>query len=126
MRKPSRKRGKPGLATAPILSSQRLPEKATRGQIRRGRGKSRCWCEGFRRFSSLSRQTQRRALLKIRKLVFRHDTLDLVGLDAISKAPVGLDRQASNDGVNPRLFGLKSSLRTLRAMTDGVVQPVDM
>ena len=65
-------------------------------------------------------------LLKIRKLILRHDALDLVALDVIAKASVGLDRQAANDGVDPRLFGLQASLRALRSMTNGVVQPVDM
>jgi hypothetical protein len=64
--------------------------------------------------------------LTIRKLIFGHDALDLVGLDAVSKSSVCLDGQASNDGVNPRLFDLHPSLRTLTAMKDGIVQPVDM
>jgi hypothetical protein len=59
--------------------------------------------------------------LTIRKLVLGHDTLDLVGLDAIAETSVGLDRQASNDGVNLWLFDLHASLRTLAAMKDGIV-----
>ena len=61
------------------------------------------------------------ASLAIRQLVFRHDALDLVALDAISKAAVGLDGEATDDGVNPRLFELHPALRALRAMKDGFV-----
>jgi hypothetical protein len=59
--------------------------------------------------------------LTIRKLVFRHDALDLVGLDAISETSVCLDGQASNDGVNLWLFDLHPSLRPLTAMKNGIV-----
>jgi hypothetical protein len=38
----------------------------------------------------------------LRKLVFRHYTLYLVRLDAVSKTSVRLDRHTLNDGVNLR------------------------
>src|ERR1700757_4617949 len=64
--------------------------------------------------------------LTIRQLVFGHDALDRVALDAISEASVCLDGQASNDGVDLRFFDLRPSLRALAAMKDGIVQAVAM
>jgi hypothetical protein len=70
--------------------------------------------------------TGRGSSLTIRKLIFGHDTFDRVALDAISDASVGLDGQASNDGVDLWLFKLRPALRALTSMTDGIVQPIGM
>ena len=67
-----------------------------------------------------------RALLIIRKLIFRHDTLYLVGLDTVPKASVRLDRHTLNDGVNLPHLDIHPPLRPLSAMEDFVVQLVSM
>ena len=64
---------------------------------------------------------KRRALLTVRQFVFRHDTLYLVGLDAVSETSVCLDRHALNDGVNLRYLDMHPPLRPLTAMEDFVV-----
>jgi hypothetical protein len=60
-------------------------------------------------------------LLTIRKLIFRHHTFYLVGLDAVSKTSVRLDRHTLNDGVNLWHLDLHPSLRPLTAVKDFVV-----
>ena len=72
------------------------------------------------------RSLERGSSLTIRKLIFGHDALDRVALDAISEASVCLDGQAPNDGVDLRLFDLRTSLRALAAMKDSIVQAVVM
>src|SRR6201993_1669048 len=69
---------------------------------------------------------RRGSSLTIRKLIFGHDALDRVALDAISEASVCLDGQAPNDGVDLRLFELRPPLRALAAMKDGIVHAVAM
>jgi hypothetical protein len=64
--------------------------------------------------------------LAIRKLIFRHDPLDLVWTDAVSEPSIGLDRHALNDRINLRLLDLHASLRPLTAMKDGLVDLVNM
>jgi len=66
------------------------------------------------------------ALLTVRELIFRHHTLDLVGLDAISKTSVRLDRHTLDDGVNLWHLDLHPPLRPLTAVKDFVVRPVSM
>jgi hypothetical protein len=61
------------------------------------------------------------ALLTVRQLIFGHDALDLVRLDAVSETTVRLDRHTLNDGVNLRHIGLYPPLRPLTAMEDFVV-----
>src|SRR6266702_4853456 len=70
--------------------------------------------------------TGRGGSLAIRKLIFRHDPLDLIGPDAVSEPSVCLDRHTLNDGVNLRLFNLHASLRPLTAMKDGFVDLINM
>jgi hypothetical protein len=62
-----------------------------------------------------------RALLTVRKLIFRHDALDLVALDAVSETAIRLDRHTLNDGVNLRHIDMHPPLRPLTAMKDFVV-----
>jgi hypothetical protein len=57
-------------------------------------------------------------LLTIRKLIFRHDTLYLVSLDAVSETSVRLDRHALDDGVNLWHLDLHPPLRSLTAVKD--------
>jgi hypothetical protein len=61
------------------------------------------------------------ALLTVRELIFRHHTLCLVRLDAVSKTSVRLDRHTLNDGVNLWHLELHPPLRPLTAVTDFVV-----
>jgi hypothetical protein len=65
-------------------------------------------------------------LLTVRKLIFRHYTLYLVRLDAVSKTSVRLDRHTLNDGVNLSCLDLHPPLRSLTAMKDFVVWLVSM
>jgi hypothetical protein len=65
-------------------------------------------------------------LLTVRKLIFRHYTLYLVRLDAVSKTSVRLDRHTLNDGVNLWRLDLHPPLRSLTAMKDFVVWLVSM
>jgi len=53
------------------------------------------------------------ALLTVRKLIFRHYTLYLVRLDAVSKTSVRLDRHTLNDGVNLRRPFKSTALATI-------------
>jgi hypothetical protein len=64
--------------------------------------------------------TSHDALLTVRKLIFRHYTLYLVRLDAVSKTSVRLDRHTLNDGVNLWQLDLHPPLRPLTAMKDFV------
>ena len=57
-------------------------------------------------------------LLTARKLIFRHYTLCLVRLDAVSETSVRLDRHALNDGVSLWHLDLHPPLRSLTAMKD--------
>jgi hypothetical protein len=61
------------------------------------------------------------ALLTIRELIFRDDTLYLVRFNAVSKTSVRLDRHALDDGVNFGRFDLYPSLRPLTAMKHFIV-----
>jgi hypothetical protein len=66
------------------------------------------------------------ALLTVRKLIFRHYTLYLVRLDAVSKTSVRLNRHTLNNGVNLWHLDLHPPLRSLPAMKDFVVKLVSM
>ena len=63
-------------------------------------------------------------LLTVRKLIFRHYTLYLVRLDAVSKTSARLDRHTLNDGC--WRLDLHPPLRSLTAMKDFVVWLVSM
>jgi hypothetical protein len=65
--------------------------------------------------------TSHGALLTVRKLIFCHDTLYLVRLDAVSQTPICLDGHTLNDGVNLWYLDMHPSLRPLTAMKDFVV-----
>jgi hypothetical protein len=64
--------------------------------------------------------------LAVGKFVFRHDALNLVGLNAVSQAAIRLDRHALDDGVNLRQLDLNPTLRSLAAVKDFFVQLVGM
>jgi hypothetical protein len=66
------------------------------------------------------------ALLTVGELIFRHHTLDLAGLDAISKTSVRLDRHTLDDSVNLWHLDLHPPLRPSTAVKDFVVRPVSM
>jgi hypothetical protein len=68
-----------------------------------------------------SGKSRHRTLLGVRKLVFRHHTLNLVRLDAVSKTSVGLDRHTLNDGVNLWHLDLHPPLRPLTAVKDFIL-----
>jgi hypothetical protein len=61
--------------------------------------------------------TSHGALLTVRKLIFRHDTVYLVSFDAVSETSVRLDRHALDDGVNLWYLDLYP-LRPLTAVKD--------
>jgi hypothetical protein len=65
--------------------------------------------------------TGHRALLTVRKLIFRHYTLYLVRLDAVSKTSARLDRHTLDDGVNLWQLDLHPPLRPSTGVTDFIV-----
>jgi len=62
--------------------------------------------------------------LRIRKLIFRNHSLNLVrlALDAVSKTPIGLNRHMPDDGVNHGLTGCVTSLWALGLVVNVVIQ----
>ena len=66
------------------------------------------------------------ALLTIRELIFRDDSLYLVRFNTVPKTSVRLDRHALHDSVNLGHFDLHPSLRPLTAMTHFIVELVSV
>ncbi len=62
--------------------------------------------------------------LRIRKLIFRNDSLDILrlALDAVSKTSICLDGHKLNDGVNRWWVSCGTSLWTLGLMTNVLIQ----
>jgi len=62
--------------------------------------------------------------LKIRKLIFRNDSLDLLGLalDAVPNSPVGFDRHMLYNGVNRWPFGSGPALWALKLVANVFIQ----
>jgi hypothetical protein len=64
--------------------------------------------------------------LRIRKLIFRDDSLDFLrlALDAVSETSIGLDGHMLDDGVNHRWLSCGTSLRALRLVANVFIQLV--
>jgi hypothetical protein len=84
-------------------------------------GTGRYACLIRRRMLTPCRDQDRRILLTVRKLIFRDDSLDFVGLDAVSQTSISLDGHALNDGIDLWHIGLHPPLRPLTAVKDFVV-----
>jgi hypothetical protein len=62
--------------------------------------------------------------LRIRKLIFRHDSLDILGLalDAVSKTSICFDGHKLNDGVDHWRISCRTSLWTLGLVANVIIQ----
>jgi hypothetical protein len=66
--------------------------------------------------------------LRIRKLIFRNDSLDILGLalDAVSKTSICLDGHKLNDGVDHRRISRGTPLWTLGLVANVFIQLKDI
>jgi len=62
--------------------------------------------------------------LKVRQLIFRHDSIDILrlALDAVSKTSICLDGHTLNDGVNHGWIDCRTSLWTLGLVANVFIQ----
>src|SRR5205085_5565101 len=79
-------------------------------------------------FANAAARYQGGGLPQTADLFLGHHALDVLGLalDAVARAPVGLDRQAADDGIDAALGGGGAALRSLNLMMDIVVNSVNM
>jgi hypothetical protein len=72
--------------------------------------------------------TKRAKSLRIRKLIFRNYSLDVLrlALDAVSKASIGLDGHALDDGVNHWWINCGTTLWTLGLVLNVLIQLIGM
>jgi hypothetical protein len=76
--------------------------------------------------ASVNQRIKRVDSLRIGKLIFCNDSLDILGLtlDTVFKTSIGLDGHKLNDGIHHWWISRRTSLWTLRLVTNVFIQLV--